>query len=146
VLIVVRRKSQRLEHVRRTRDVVADLCASSKDQFGLLIVYEGGAELPDRECRRATAAVLTEFGSRLACAATVIEGDGIRPAMLRLVFRSLGSLLESSLRRFICAHVDEGAAWVASVLGPGVDPQALGSVVAGLRAGPASALAQPVQG
>jgi hypothetical protein len=134
VLVVIRRGKQTLEHVRRTRDAVAEYCASSSTPFALLHVYEPGAELPDRDCRRATADLMSEFGSRVACAAVVIEGEGLRGTTLRLVVRSMGALLQSSMRRFICARVDEGVAWLVSALGSDVDADALLDVVTGLRA------------
>jgi hypothetical protein len=148
ILVVVRRRRQTLDHVKRTRDAITDFCSSSNAHLGLLHVYETTAELPDRECRRATAALLTEFGARLACAATVIEGDGIRTTMLRLAVRSLGALVDSSRRRFICSSTEEGAAWLVSALGADSQAPALLSVLASLRAGPrgASALPQAVQG
>jgi hypothetical protein len=139
IFVIIRRGRQTIEHVRRTREAIAAYVAEARGEarLGLLHVYEAAAELPDRECRRATAEIIEELGAHLACGATVIEGDGLRHAMLRLAVRSLSALAATSVRRFIGDSVDEAIRWLGSALpregAEPIDQVALVAVVTGLR-------------
>jgi hypothetical protein len=140
VLIVVRRRKQTLESLARTRRAAADHLREAGGKFGLLHVYEPGAELPDRACRQATAQMFAELRSEIACAAIVFEGDGLRFTLMRVTVQAFGALFGPSFPRFICTSVADAAAWTQAVLAssrePTFSPSALVEAVAFVRGGP----------
>jgi hypothetical protein len=149
-LIIIRRGRQTIEHVERTRKAVTDYIGTSDRRLGLLHVYEPGAELPDRECRRLTANLVAQLGPHIACAATVFEGESLRFAMMRLAVRSLAALSGTTARRFIGADVADAAQWMGTAMASGgaepVAPEELLRIVTDRRGGrvASSALSQPV--
>lgn len=142
VLIVIRRRQQTLESVERTGRAATEYLRGAGGKIGLLHVYEPAAELPDRECRQATARIFAEVRSEVACAAVVFEGDGLRFAMMRVAVRALGALFGPSFPRFICTSVDDAAQWMQPLLASGgkptFSPLILAEAVARLRGGPSA--------
>jgi predicted protein tyrosine phosphatase len=137
VLVIVRRGRQSLDNIEQTRQAARECLGSTGGQIGLFHVYQPAAELPDRACRQATAQVFAEFQSRIACAATAFEGEGLRFTMMRVTVQALGALFGPSLPRFICTNVDDAAAWMQPRLvtlgGPTYSAHALAQAVGRLR-------------
>jgi hypothetical protein len=113
-------------------------------QFSTVHVIRNGSPLPNGEARAALMALIEQFGHRLACVATQIEGAGFWASAMRSLLTSLrliGGRTSYKARTF--QTTQEIATWLAEAhvqgTGIGLDADEFKAVLAGLMARPSIA-------
>jgi hypothetical protein len=97
---------------------------------GFLCVIEGGSPLPDHDLRRASANMISIHRRHLRYVACVMEGDGLRVAVVRTVLTGMRLLVTGRMASGFFATVPEATRHLAEYLPIGPETSFVSSVEA----------------
>jgi hypothetical protein len=103
------------------------------DGVAVLGIAQSGMPLIGPEERKLAAAQLKDFGARMKCLCSVIEGDGFWAGATRSVMTAIMMVARPPCPVKTFARVDEAAAWQAPLLGPSISPALYLRAVAEVR-------------
>lgn len=84
------------ELLARQRAALESVVSAHPTCAGFVTIVEPSSPPPNQEQRRVAVEMVTRYGSRLACLACVIEGDGFAGAVARSVLAGMALLLPNS--------------------------------------------------
>ncbi|HVJ21378.1 MAG TPA: hypothetical protein VM686_38465, partial [Polyangiaceae bacterium] len=98
---------------------LASAVASAPGRAAFLCVVESEADPPDQAVREASAAMISDHGTRLAVCACVIEGSGFRAAITRTVLTGMALIARNAAPTRFFDSVTLASGWLGERLGQG---------------------------
>jgi hypothetical protein len=123
VCVAVWRDGVTYARFERQRKALTEIVQRHPGEAAFLCVVEPTSNPPDDELREASAKMLVDQGQNLVCVALVIEGTGVRTAIVRTVLATIGMIWfrRKAVVEYV-ATVRSGVEWLsARVSIPSID-------------------------